>query len=815
LFNELTSENLPDPATGFHRRLGIILDGELLSAPVIQSAISTNGQISGRFTEEDVNFLVGVLNAGSLPAALQKEPISQQRISSQLGEDTIQKGEMSMLLSTALVILFMLVYYRFAGFVANIAVLLNMVLAVALMLVIQAAFTLPGLAGLVLTVGMAVDANVLIYERMREESHRGASLRMAIRNGFSKATTTIIDSNLTTLITAAVLYMIGTDQIKGFAVTLFIGLVVSMYTAIYVSRLIFDVAERKRWLTKLRMMQIIRETHWDFVRWLKPALAASFVVIAIGMVAVVARRSDLLDIDFTGGSSVQILFRHDKPHDIAEVRDLLEDLPDVAVSRVGTGDLEYKIDTSERDIQEVQKVLQAVFKDSLRTYAMTYGKLASVEPTRPAQVPSSKPAAPADRAREGASRAPRSPSGRTSTSSMAALTGKVAGVAPASSGIARIAGADRSHTIELALAGPPDAALTALLLAQKDDAPAGSSKPAPTSSKPTGSATEAAADRAPADGTPADRAPARPGSPSATDSTKPAPTAQKATVVALKFEEPISYSALSDQIEQHMAALKLPMVQFDLTNPRYTEGSSAPLGHWTLRIMIPPGQTEQLLKEMKTQLGQTPVFASASQIGGKVAGDTQQMAIYAMLASLLMIVIYVWVRFQNVIFGVAAVVALIHDVLVTLGFLALSYYLAPSLGFLLIDPFKISLAVVAALLTIVGFSINDTIVIFDRIREVRGKSPDLTAEMINLSVNQTMSRTILTTGTVLISTIILYIAGGKSIHPFAYAMLVGLISGTYSTVYIASPLLLLLRRKTSSPSYRQPAISTSRTAKSA
>ena len=158
LFQQLTSNNLPDPATNRFRHLGIILDGELLSAPVIRGTISTSGQITGNFTKEDVDFLVGVLNAGSLPAALQKEPISEQRISSQLGEDTIRRGQYSMMMSTALVVLFMLVYYRFAGLVANVAVLFNVILAVALMIVIQAAFTLPGLAGLVLTVGMAVDA---------------------------------------------------------------------------------------------------------------------------------------------------------------------------------------------------------------------------------------------------------------------------------------------------------------------------------------------------------------------------------------------------------------------------------------------------------------------------------------------------------------------------------------------------------------------------------------------------------------------------------------------------------------------------------
>ncbi len=143
-------------------------------------------------------------------------------------------------------------------------------------------------------------------------------------------------------------------------------------------------------------------------------------------------------------------------------------------------------------------------------------------------------------------------------------------------------------------------------------------------------------------------------------------------------------------------------------------------------------------------------------------------------------------------------VALLHDVLVTVAFLAMSSYLSPYLGLLLVDPFKISLAVVAALLTIVGFSINDTIVVFDRIREVRGKSPELTEEMINLSVNQTLSRTLLTSGTVFIASIILYFVGGPGIHAFAYTMVVGVIAGTYSSVYIAAPVLLWLKRPATS-----------------
>ncbi len=240
-FGELTGANLPD-LNGHGRELAIVLDNTLMSAATIRSRITDRGQITGHFSQQDVDFLVSILNAGSLPAALEKEPVSEERISPELGVDTIKSSAWAMGVSTGAVLLFMLVYYRFAGIVANLAVLLNLVLVVALMIVFKAAFTLSGLAGLVLSVGMAVDSNVLIYERMREEKERGAALRMVIRNGFGRAMATIIDTHATTIITGIILFCIGTEQLKGFAVTLVMGLVVNLFTAVFCARVVFDVA---------------------------------------------------------------------------------------------------------------------------------------------------------------------------------------------------------------------------------------------------------------------------------------------------------------------------------------------------------------------------------------------------------------------------------------------------------------------------------------------------------------------------------------------------------------------------------------------
>ena len=198
------------------------------------------------------------------------------------------------------------------------------------------------------------------------------------------------------------------------------------------------------------------------------------------------------------------------------------------------------------------------------------------------------------------------------------------------------------------------------------------------------------------------------------------------------------------------------------------------------------------MEALKDDMSQEPVWISSSSVGSRVAEDMIGRAFGALFASLLCIIAYIWFRFQRVIYGFAAVAALLHDVLITLGAIAVSAYLASALGFLQIDEFKISLTVVAAILTIIGYSLNDTIVVFDRIRETKGKAPRLTGDMINVSINQTLSRTLLTSITTLIVVVLLYWFGGEGIHAFAFALVVGVIAGTYSSIFIASPILLFL-----------------------
>ncbi len=209
-----------------------------------------------------------------------------------------------------------------------------------------------------------------------------------------------------------------------------------------------------------------------------------------------------------------------------------------------------------------------------------------------------------------------------------------------------------------------------------------------------------------------------------------------------------------------------------------------------MEIPVDRQEGQKLLELVRERVNSTPYFPSLNTVGSSVASGTRVVAVAAVLASLLFIVGYIWVRFQRVVFGMAAVAALVHDVLMTLGAIAGSAYVANWLGFLLIGEFKISLSVLAAFLTIIGYSLNDTIIVFDRIREVRGKSPHLTPEMVDTSINQTLSRTLLTSFTTLLVVVVLYIGGGQAIHAFTYSLLVGVIVGTYSSIFIASPILL-------------------------
>ncbi|MEZ6129667.1 MAG: protein translocase subunit SecD [Planctomycetaceae bacterium] len=702
LFSRLTSRFQPKQGVD-RRHLAIVLDRMLYSAPSINAVISDRGQITGDFTVEEVRELTSVLNAGALDVPINPKPLSEATVDPTLGEDVRKKGVTAIFVAGAVVVVFMLLYYQFAGIVAIICLVLNLVLVLTIMMAINATFTLPGLAGLVLTIGMAVDANVLIFERIREETNRGASLRMAIQNGFGKAFSTIIDANVTTLITAIVLFMIGTDQVKGFAVSLFIGIVVSMFTALYVGRVIFDVAEKKGWIRNLKMFSFVGDTHWDFLgkRFICATLSVALIV---GGLSAFAARENNYDIDFTGGTMVT--FQLTEPAETSAVEAVLGEKfeKNFTVERLTLagddttgGSRHFRLRSIESDTAEnageeksaEERVRDKVYEafqgnDSMKLLmvSMTYGDITDF----------------------------------------------------------KIAEDDKSAE--------------ALLNARFDSGHQATLE----------FSTEVAV------GTIRDMLARAIGGITAGD--------------AAKYSEPEMLFGIKGEAGSGLEAQGQDVQKFSKVAVRTT----------------PDVSSEDLataLSNIQSDLDSRPLFDEVNTFASAVASEMKTSAIMAIVISLLAIVAYIWFRFQKITFGLAAVVALVHDVLIVLGAMALTSYLAgtPVGDLLLLNDFRINLPMVAAFLTIVGYSLNDTIVVFDRIREVRGKNPNLTDEIVNTSLNQTLSRTLLTSLTTFLVVIILYVIGGEGIHGFAFCLTLGVIVGTYSSIYVASPVLVWLMNR--------------------
>ena len=273
-FGRITGENVK-------RRLAIILDGIVRSAPVIQERIGGGkAQITGSYTSQEAADLAIVLRAGALPATV--KIVQNITVGPTLGADSIKKGLTAGLCGTLLVVGFMIFYYRFSGLVADYALVVNIVFLLGMLSLFGATLTLPGIAGIILSVGMAVDSNVLIYERMREEFHAGKPLKAGIDGGYDKAFWTIIDSHVTTLITAVVLFLFGTGPIKGFAVTLSLGVVLNLFTALFGTRVVYDWLLVKRWIKHLSFYELFGKSSIDFIGWRRYAFAISGVLCLVG-----------------------------------------------------------------------------------------------------------------------------------------------------------------------------------------------------------------------------------------------------------------------------------------------------------------------------------------------------------------------------------------------------------------------------------------------------------------------------------------------------------------------------------------------------
>jgi len=839
--SEMTGANRPVGATT--RKLGIIWDGVLESAPSIQSQINQRGQITGDFSQREVRDKVELLRSGSMPVVLSEEPISDDRIGATLGADTVRKGSQSIIISLAIVLGFVLFYYRTAGAIACFALVLNVMLTVALMFALRAPFTLPGLAGLVLTVGMSVDANVLIYERLREELEKGASLRMAIRNGFDKALVTIIDSNVTTLLTAVILYVIGTDQVRGFGMTLILGIVTSMFTAIFASRAILEVGEKAYRWQSLEMMKFFSKTSIDWMGLFRPTAIASALIIIVGLVATVVRGAGIFDIDMAGGTSVQFKLDPQEYGNIteAEVRERIAKAFEgvvvtstkskadynvyrtfLATTDASADEMTWKVDSSLEDIAELQEVVRKAFrtadgKEGIQTYGLTASEIKEIDPTAPpAGVPPpaigpladppATPKAEGPKLEAPKSETPKREEPKTDT--------------PKSETPKSETPNSETPKSETPKGDEPKSDAPKSDEKKKDDEDHSDCQPAEEEKKEEPKAADTKIDEKKSDEpktdpaktdpaeTPKNETPKIETPAKSDDPTKQIPEVapiappQPATIapssvirsqVELDFKNTkINGSALQDRISKAAEKVLNRPISADVNARGWNGLDNKSFSHWTVSMPVSKEDAAKVVAQLEQDLAEEPVWQTSSKIGGQVSADTRYRAIGAIIGSILGMIVYMWIRFHKISWGIAAAVALAHDALVMLGAIAVSYWLAPYLGFLQVEEFKISLPVVAAFLTLIGYSINDTIVIFDRVREIRGKSPDVTGQMINDAVNQTLSRTFLTAGTTLVVIIILYFLGGSGIHAFAFSLVVGVISGSYSTVFIASPLLVYL-----------------------
>ncbi|MFA7001523.1 MAG: protein translocase subunit SecF, partial [Candidatus Omnitrophota bacterium] len=498
-------------------------------------------QITGNFTSQEAGDLSLVLRAGALPAPV--KIIEERTVGASLGKDSVENGVRAGIIGSLFVFLFMPAYYLLAGVVANIGLLLYGLITLGAFAALNATLTLPGIAGLILSVGMAVDANVLIFERIREEFEAGKPSRAAVSAGYHKAFSAILDSNLTTLLTSVLLFMFGSGPVKGFAVTLSLGIVASMFSAIFVTRMVFDFLLENNPKLGLKMLQMFRKTNIRFLNGRYWAYGFSVITLALGIGAIFLRGQQNYGVEFTGGTSVHLAFS-------APV--------------------------------EISKLREAVAKEGIPSATIQYyGE-----------------------------------------------------------------------------------------------------------------------------------------------------TAQNQFVIK-------SAKASTDLVEKAAKA------------------AGGETGYKILRV---------------------------DELGPTVSKDLTRKAIYAVIWSALGILVYLAWRFE-LLFALSAVVALFHDTIFTFGIYALSGR-------------EINLPVIAAILTIMGFSVNDTIVTFDRVRDnMKLMRKSSFKDIVEASINQTLSRTILTTMTVLFSTLGLFFFGGAAINDFAFVMLIGFCVGVYSTIFVATSLVVDLKKR--------------------
>ncbi len=792
-FENLTRRNIGKP-------LCILVDDVAYTAPNIRSTIRTSGQITGEFSSDKVRYLVQTMEGGMLPARLKDTPLSERTIGSSLGEANRDAAVRAGLIGAAAVIAIMIGYYWLCGCIANVAMLLNVCLTLAALAMLGARITLDGIAGLILAVGMSVDANVLIYERMREEKERGGSLRMVIKNGYDKAFATIFDSNVTTLLTCVIIYYAGSEEVKGFGLTLGWGIALNLFSAVFVTRALFGVLLKYNLIKDVKMLKIISIPHIDWYGKAKFLIPLSFVVVLGGMSTLFMRGTkNLFDIEFLGGVAAEFELQRAGLNDqtisqrLQKVGATLADharLLDQASVEAPPGEASvFVVRVPGVDSAELEALLaEPLEADNL----LQRGGITAAPGTDQLTL-----------------RVPGEVTQQQLTDKVHALAAPLVEVAD------NIGGANVNAVLEVAgvaqrgLVWNVTTTVTNMRLVKYAVAAAlgddmriqpriayvfhgQGDRPYPVTDRlldnvvpnlPTG--------------VNADLTDYLGGAAICLDQLNP-PQSVEATRERLEnmhfqpdFQDwpkrdftVIGIRRAGEGVDEKgrplYAALVIATVDPDV---RYADNPEA----WY------SGFAQQELQLAQTALQTEQSLRKVMQFKPQIAARATQQAIMAVVLSSLMIIAYVWIRFGKLSFGVGGVVALVHDVLVALAMVGFSGWLAGTVvgRSLLIEDFKINMTIIAALLTIIGFSINDTIVIFDRIREIRGRLGIVTPKIINDSINECMSRTILTTFTVLAVVFIAYVWGGSSIRGFNYCMLAGCFSGTYSTVVIATPLILV------------------------
>ncbi len=721
LLGELTERNIG-------RQMAVVLDDKVYSAPRINSRISDSGIIEGNFNPQEITYLIKTLSAGALTARLGERPLSQTVLAPELGLDNLRQGIKAAWVALIVVTVFMICYYFLSGGVAITAMLANAIIVLGVMSLQRAAFTLPGIAGVILIFGTAVDANVLIYERVREELLGGNDLRTAVRIAFKRASATIIDANVTNLIVCFVLVFTGTQEIKGFGIVLGIGTVANMFCALVLTRLCFtfliDVVKVKR-LGQLPLalppLQRLLTPKINWMRMFPAFVVISTILVGLGLWAVIFRGERILDSEFRGGTSITLRLKEvaqpggAPPAPMTQTRAEIESRLRRVAEEARRQNKAGAAALLDAEVVPINPGPDGVTSDrfTIRTVATDEEAIRDAVVDAYGDIVESRPAL-----EFAGSEIETVEAGAPVFPVVEPMLGANIRRPEVSNNVASYIGG-----VAIVLEGFDPPARRDLLLARLDYM-----RNNPEYSRALRRTHELVI----LDG---------------------APDAVRSAAVIV-FDPSLSLFEDEAKWRGELAQNEWSLVRDALTEPT--------------------------------------ILASINTFSSAIARTFRAQAIVAVLLSFLLILIYVWVRFGSVRYSVAAIVPLIHDVLFAIGMIALAeilYEEVPALAALGIRPFRIDMGMIAAVMTIIGYSLNDTIIILDRIRENRGKLLYASQQVINNSINQTMSRTLITSGTTLLATAILFLYGGEGIASFAYTLFWGMAVGTYSSVAIAAPIV--------------------------